>query len=389
MGPAGLAAVAMLTIDLAVANAPLVITVPQADFDREPAVVRAIRDAERAGPSPGPFRVQRLPSWVPIGWGSTASTDRLRELLNWEIDTLQPSFGLLHGTSYVFDDESETGRDDYRRLFRPSYRVLEPELSAALGVGPGRPVLYYPRAAFDLWGARYFIVPSYPGDWTREDRGYAAFVDQTDLIYPDPAAMEGAAHVPDRQRWLLTRDVLVRRNRAAFPRAWVVHEARLVPPLDQAAADARDGPIARLRSDGPADIDFRTTAYVETERPSALAPYLPGGSGRDDADEAVTVHSESSTRVVIEARARRPGIVVLADTFDPGWRLTIDGRPAPVLRANFLMRGAAVTAGPHTLVYAYRPASVLIGAIVSLAGLTALGGLALWARRRPVARTGP
>ena len=78
--PAGVAALAMLTADLAIANARLVITVPQADFEREPEIVRVIRDAERADPSPGPFRVQRLPSWVPIGWGGTG---RLNGCASW------------------------------------------------------------------------------------------------------------------------------------------------------------------------------------------------------------------------------------------------------------------------------------------------------------------
>ncbi len=69
----GVAALAVVTADLAIANARLVVAIPQADFERESEIVRVIGDAERADPSPGPFRVQRLPSWVPIGWGQEAS----------------------------------------------------------------------------------------------------------------------------------------------------------------------------------------------------------------------------------------------------------------------------------------------------------------------------
>ncbi len=152
-----------------------------------------------------------------------SSTNRLRELVDWEIDTLQPGFGLIHGLGYVFADESDTGRSDYRRLFRPAFLAADPQTAAALGVEPGRRVLYYPRGAFDLWGARYFIIPAYPGNWARDNRSYAAFLDETDLIYPDIAAMEDPAQLPARQEWLLTRDVQVRRNRRAFPRAWIVH----------------------------------------------------------------------------------------------------------------------------------------------------------------------
>ena len=146
IGPAGAAAVALLAADLAVANARLVITIPRSDFGRESGVAGAIRDAEKDVPSDGPFRIHRMPSWVPIGWTSQPSSGRLRELVNWEIETLQPGFGLIQGLDYVFTDESDTGRPDYRRLFRPSLVAADPGLAEALGVEPGRRVLDYPRA---------------------------------------------------------------------------------------------------------------------------------------------------------------------------------------------------------------------------------------------------
>jgi uncharacterized membrane protein YfhO len=81
-----------------------------------------------------------------------------------------------------------------------------------------------------------------------------------------------------------------------------------------------------------------------------------------------------------------PGLVILADTDYPGWRLSIDGRPAPILRANRLMRGAAVRAGQHTLVYTYEPVSFRVGAIVSAIGWIVLLRLAWSSWREPAAR---
>jgi hypothetical protein len=119
------------------------------------------------------------------------------------------------------------------------------------------------------------------------------------------------------------------------------------------------------------------TAYLETEDPEALAPFLPGTA--IEPTDTVSVRYDGPTRTVLDARLRRPGIIVLADVWDVGWRLVIDGRPSPILRANLLMRGAAVTAGRHTLVYTYEPASVRLGAWVSAAAFMALIGLIMWA----------
>jgi hypothetical protein len=383
----GALAVILLTIDLAVADSPLIVSIPQAEFEREPEVLRAIREAERTDPSPGPFRIQRLPSWVPIGWASSSSLRRLRELVEWEIRTLQPNFGWLHGVDYVFEDESRTARAEWTRQAESAHRRLDPSLAEALGVEPGRPVLDHPRAIYDLWGARYFILPAFPGDWTRPNRSYAAFVDQTDLIYPAPGTFEGPGALQGRQRWLLDQDVVVRRNRRAFPRAWVVRAVQVIRPLGPDDSARRDGLIARLRSAEPLSdgVNLRRTAYVETEDPKALGAQLRGSRAdtvppSTEADDAVIVRPLSPTRLVIEADLRRPGLVVLADVMEPGWRLTIDGRPAPILRANLLMRAAVVGAGKHTLVYTYDPASVRVGAWISLAGVLCLVLMAGWAR---------
>ena len=145
-------------------------------------------------------------------------------------------------------------------------------------------MLWHPRRAFDLWGTRYFILPSYPADWTSLNRGYAAFLEQTEMIYPDPTTLAGPENQQNRERWLKTRDVQVRRNKASFPRSWVVHQARFIRPLDQLTAPARDALVKRPGlGDGDfsgetrlSPLDLRAVAYVETDHPESLAFFLPG-----------------------------------------------------------------------------------------------------------------
>jgi len=81
-----------------------------------------------------------------------------------------------------------------------------------------------------------------------------------------------------------------------------------------------------------------------------------------------------------------PGIVVLADIAYSGWKLTIDGKPAPVYRVNRLMRGAAVQAGTYHLIYTFNPLSFRMGGILTLAGLATSVLLLVLCALRPGAR---
>jgi uncharacterized membrane protein YfhO len=65
-----------------------------------------------------------------------------------------------------------------------------------------------------------------------------------------------------------------------------------------------------------------------------------------------------------------PGMIVLADNWDQGWRAYWNGRPVPVLRANYAVRGVVVPAGSGTLEFVYRPASLILG--LWLAGLAVI-----------------
>ena len=205
--------------------------------------------------------------------------------------------------------------------------------------------------------------------------------------------MEGPSRQHLREQWLKTKDVQVRRNKTAFPRAWIVHSARLLPrskPNDDATRNILWSRLIRTEGSSlsPGELaapNLRMTAYVETEHPEQLAGYLPGMAS--DTAEFVTVRYDDPACVRLETHLQKPGLVILADAFDSGWRLTIDGSPAPILRANWLMRGAAVSSGTHVLVFTFEPASVWLGGMISLISLPALTILAIWARFRPVSAT--
>ena len=68
-----------------------------------------------------------------------------------------------------------------------------------------------------------------------------------------------------------------------------------------------------------------------------------------------TITSYAPKRITVKTRSAAPGILLLNDRWHPDWKVTIDGQPTALLRANFLMRGVPVAAGEHTVEYRFDP----------------------------------
>jgi Bacterial membrane protein YfhO len=101
---------------------------------------------------------------------------------------------------------------------------------------------------------------------------------------------------------------------------------------------------------------------------------------------AATILHETADAVEIEAALSADGYLVLADTYDPGWKARVDGVSVAIQRANLAFRAVALPAGRHRVEMLYRPAAVL--AAVALSALTILSSLLFLALplRRGVAR---
>ena len=392
---AGAIALVVMSADLAAANARYVLTVPQALFDATPRVVAIIEAAEREAAGrgeamPRPFRIHRMPLWAPILWRREAGDDRVRDFVAWEHDTIQPKYGIMHGIQYTMT-LGVAEIYDYEWFFGGFLRRVDAAMARRLNVEPGRRVVVYPRRSFDLWNSRYFVLPTLPNGWTDEARGYASFLADSEPVYPPADAFMGPGGA-DRGRGLAEReDFQVFRNLAAYPRAWVVHSARFLKPIVGLGRTDRDAPMVEIiYSDEPLwrerdrpVFDPRALAWLDEDKKPELAGYLPGAAAPVPS-ESPRITSYDAQRVEIDVTLERPGLVVLADIFYPGWRLTIDGADAPIYRANRMMRGAAVKAGRHRLVYTYEPRSFRLGAAISLAGLTAMAALGLAFAIRPV-----
>jgi hypothetical protein len=149
-------------------------------------------------------------------------------------------------------------------------------------------------------------------------------------------------------------DVKIYERTAAAGRAWLVHGVQ--PAADEAEA-------LRLLAD-PA-FDPRSSAVVDG---ASVASPTRGA----DPGERVAITSAEPERITLRAEVGSPALLVLADAFYPGWQATVDGTPAPILRANLMFRAIALDPGTHEVVFSYRPLAVRVGAAISLAALILL-----------------
>jgi uncharacterized membrane protein YfhO len=86
--------------------------------------------------------------------------------------------------------------------------------------------------------------------------------------------------------------------------------------------------------------------------------------------------------VEIDTKASRRSLLVLTDSWFPGWKATVDGQDAPVERVDYLIRGVVVPAGSHRVELSYEPASWRAGWILSLLALIGILAAALVGWRR-------
>ncbi|HEX71827.1 MAG TPA: hypothetical protein ENN65_00710, partial [Candidatus Hydrogenedentes bacterium] len=170
-------------------------------------------------------------------------------------------------------------------------------------------------------------------------------------------------------------------NDAALPRAYWAPSWRAVNGVDEAVA-------ALLGAGGG---DPRQWCVVEASgegyaRLAAMLPPTPADAPPMPVDWAAVscrIVEDDAGLVRIRVESPQPGVLVLADTFSPGWRVAVNGAKAPMLRVNGMFRGVGLPGGAHEIVFRYRPIPFWAGLATSLAtlGLLAIVGLIRLMRR--------
>lgn len=147
------------------------------------------------------------------------------------------------------------------------------------------------------------------------------------------------------------------------PRAWLV--GQVIEAADDAAL------WARLAA---ADFDPQRQVLLN-RRPQ----------GYQDAmrcDGEIVWLARAPERLALRVVSEQPCILALAELDYPGWRATIDGQAAAILRIDGALRGLVVAAGDHRIEMVFRPISVYGGAFISAAVFAGAAALWIWLMRQ-------
>jgi hypothetical protein len=204
------------------------------------------------------------------------------------------------------------------------------------------------------YAATQYFVPK----WHTVPPDHLQFSPVMDLLGVRYAIIQGdppAAYHPKFQGdgyWALV-------NSNALPRLFV--------PKSVQAVAIEDDMLEKLASE-----QFNPAAVAYLQSSVELPADCIGGA---------QITAETPTHIVASVQMQTPGLVVLADRWDPGWRASWNGRPVEILRADYALRGVIVPSGSGTLEFTYRPAGLINGLWMAACAVIVLSGLAIKSHR--------
>lgn len=240
---------------------------------------------------------------------------------------------------------------------------IEHLLKVAHALGPGRIYAGMPSN----WGAQFRVgaVPVFKF-LAREDADEVGFTLRTASLMTDPEYYFDETNPSDFALFGVRYLILPRGRSPSAGATEVASAGAYILWTTQVRGYLRVGTLVGYFDANRADVGARSAALLRS-RLVAQGGYLRvrwGSNAQGDDVETLpprppgTILVEdddlSRGRVMAVARLRRPGILVLSSSFDPGWRVTVDGVTHPTIMVAPAVVGVAMAAGTHRVDFLFR-----------------------------------
>ncbi len=202
----------------------------------------------------------------------------------------------------------------------------------------------------DLFGIKYIVsITPLEGD------------PRFELVYARIEGLQG-----NEEDLLKEETIKLYKNRRPFPRAWFVRDFKV---LDSKAILSR-----MVQKEFHPDQEV----LLEEEPKWTTPPNPPLDKGGLNKVEFI---SETNNQLQLFVETSEDSLLLLSDTYYPGWKVLVDGKPEKIYRANYAFRAVPLSAGAHRIRFVYDPASFKLGAGVTLLGILGCIGMG-WVWRR-------
>lgn len=137
-------------------------------------------------------------------------------------------------------------------------------------------------------------------------------------------------------------------NPNVLPRVYLADEPSLTMGLSQVAEN------------------FQSDAFILGH--SVLIHEPVEGIEKGEGTAAIIDDSDTSVRITVSQNTSQQ-ILILTDTYYPGWTATVDGKETKIFPVNIAQRGIVIPKGNHDIIFSYRPQSLRRGIKLSVGGL--------------------
>lgn len=251
-----------------------------------------------------------------------------------KINNYDRAVGLSGGEDAVYYNVSVLS--GYDPLYKGEYGEFVKYIATGKVQTPDRSVVNFPLSgtytpqAIDFLGAKYIVHKFSDGNfaWAFPFDKYPP--EQFTKMYDDGAYR-------------------VFRNNTSLPRAFTVTDVRSVKDRDETLKQMFEN-------------NLRNVAFVEGEI-NGLSVHSSGSA---------QILEYVSNKVIIKTVTSGSALLVLTDSYYPGWKATVNGKSASILKTDYSFRGVVVPNGESEVVFSYTPQSFIWGVVLSLAGFAGI-----------------
>lgn len=140
------------------------------------------------------------------------------------------------------------------------------------------------------------------------------------------------------------------RNEQAFPRAFLISDYDVVSHPSQALSSMFD-------------TNLRMKALLEDNPHFVKSPYVVG---------SVTSEYTSPNHQEYRINTSKDALLVMTDSYYPGWEARVDGHSTPIIKTDFAFRSILIPKGSHKVIVSYFPQSFVYGLLLAMSGVLLL-----------------